>query len=32
MHEATYLLQSTKKHDIDVIAEPRDEWQLHAES
>tara|TARA_R110000824_G_scaffold160488_1_gene335314 strand:- start:678 stop:1025 length:348 start_codon:yes stop_codon:yes gene_type:complete len=32
MREATYLLISTKKHDIDVIAEPRDEWQLHAES
>ena len=30
--EAEYLLRSTKKHDIDVIAEPRDEWQLHAES
>jgi len=32
MFEAEYLLRSTKKHDIDVIAEPRDEWQLHAES
>jgi len=32
MFEAEYLLRSTKKHDVDVIAEPRDEWQLHAES
>lgn len=32
MYEATHLLQSTKNYDTDVIAEPRDEWQLHAES
>ena len=30
--EAEYLLRSTKNHEVDVIAEPRDEWQLHAES
>ena len=32
MMQATYLLQSTKKYDTDIIAEPRDEWQLHSES
>jgi len=30
--QATHLLQSTKNYDRDIIAEPRDEWQLHAES
>ncbi len=32
MYDAIYLLRTTKKHEVDVIAEPRDEWQLNAES
>jgi hypothetical protein len=26
MYDAIFLLKTTKKHEVDVIAEPKDEW------